>query len=47
MWVIEGCEFDDIHKIIYTSNEKLNYVVNNKRTKSVALPSYYDDFNVV
>lgn len=47
VWLSDGCTFGDTHKIIYMSNDKLNFVVKDKLLESKTLPDYYEDLTVV
>jgi len=46
IWASEGCGIDDVTGMIYVTNDKLNYVMNDK-VSFTSLPSYYNDINVI
>lgn len=47
IWALDGCGIDDVHSIIFMTNEKLNKISSNKLVDSEELPPGYLDFNVV
>ena len=46
IWASENCGIDDVSGIIYATNDRLNYIINNV-VFSVSLPQSYNDLNVI
>ena len=46
IWASEKCGINDINEMIYVTNDKLNYIINDYNY-SVNLPENYNDLNVI